>query len=301
MPDIEAPQVSLPEKIGPIPTPLLIVGVGALAGLYILLRSKSGGSTAPSGSIGVPTFIGGGGGAGGGGGTTPPPGTTTTVTQASLLQAWVDAQRELANLTTDPQKKQNRLGGSWTDILQFLNTNPNVFAGPADSDAVKSIRNQFLNVPASLYGWIVGVSLNYQQAKDWLIQQSGNAGYFRYMTLPDLITYLRLNPQLGIGQAWREALVNLPLASTSSSGIAPTIAPSLPGTPEPATITTQPLSILPQAPSPETPSITPVVQPTVPTPPMPEIGAGVTYAPTSKPVTLPRALEKIATDLSVGV
>jgi len=225
--------LQIPETIAGVPTGVAVLGVGGVIGLFIVLRSR--GQAAPSQGLATsPVFavpMGGGGGGGGGGGETPRQPETVGVTQASLLDAWAKAQTELANLTVDPQKKLNRLGASWTGILQYLNQNPAVF-GASPTETQTTILQQFLNVPASLYGWIVNVSNAYEQAKDYLVEQT-QQGYFRYMTLPDLVRFLRLNPLLGAGQAWRDLLVNLPLetnvpASTPTATTAGTAATATP-------------------------------------------------------------------------
>lgn len=205
----------LPSKILGLPTAAFVLLVGGAVGLVLVLRSRAGAGTTPTPTV-IPTII------GGGGGTTPPvtPPTPPTpaagqFTQTSIIQSWIDAQQQLADLTTDAQKKLNRLGGSWKDIATFLIANPDVLAN-------SNIRFMFTQIPAGYYTWILHISDLYQQAKDYLVQQT-TQGYFRYLTLPQLVDFLRANPDIVRAKPEFQELVRLPVnipavASTAYTG-----------------------------------------------------------------------------------
>jgi len=195
----------IPQKIFGIPLAVLVLGAGAVL-VFLYLRSRT--STAGIGAIPsiITTSVGGVTGA------TKPTQPTTPGTpaqgsfsQASIIDAWVKAQTQLADLTDDVEKKKNRLGGSWVGIAKYLIMNPNVF-----SEAGNSIRYTFTQIPAGYYTWVVHISNLYDSAKAALVHET-NQGYFTSMTLPQLVEVLRANPSFTTAHPEYHELLSLPI------------------------------------------------------------------------------------------
>jgi len=202
----------IPDKIFGIPIVVFVLGAGAIVAVILYLRSRTGGGIAATPSIittQIPTPT----------PTTPtvkppeppvvPPGTPPpgTFTQASIIDAWVKAQEQLADLTDDVQKKKNRLGASWVGIAQWLIANPSVFA-----EAGNAIRYTFTQIPAGYYTWIVHISNLYESAKNTLVKET-TQGYFQYVTLPVLVGVLRANPAFVTAHPEYKELVSLPITT----------------------------------------------------------------------------------------